>query len=46
MILQQTIDGVNDETKGIFEVIFLYPNEYRILVNKYESPTGKAFVDS
>jgi hypothetical protein len=44
MILQQTIDAISDKTSGTFEVILLYPQEYRNLLNQYEPPAGKGFL--
>ncbi len=44
VILEQTIDATQNETRGIFEVIAIYPEEYSQLANKYEAPEGKAFL--
>lgn len=45
LILEQTIDATKNETRGIFEVIALYPKEYSKLANKFEAPKGKAFTE-
>lgn len=41
LVMEQTIDAVNDETRGVFEVKFLYSPEYSQLANMYEAPAGK-----
>jgi len=44
MIIEQTIDALKNETRGIFEVTLLYPKDYVKLLNKYDAPKGKGFV--
>ena len=43
MILELTIDPIKNETRGIYEIVNLYSDEYRILANKYESPPLKGY---
>lgn len=43
MISEQTIDAVRNETRGVFEVTLIYPDEYVKLLNKYDAPKGKGF---
>ena len=45
VILEQTIDAIQNETRGIFEAIAIYPKEYSMLANKFEAPAGKAFAE-
>lgn len=44
LILEQTIDAVADETRGVFEVTLLYPPEYAAMMNRYDAPAGKGLV--
>jgi hypothetical protein len=41
MILEQTIDAEQDETRGRYVVAALYPADYAALMNKHEAPAGK-----
>ncbi|MCP4374119.1 MAG: hypothetical protein GY797_39335 [Deltaproteobacteria bacterium] len=43
MIVKQTIDAIKNETKGVYEVVALYPEEYAKLANEFESPKGKGY---
>jgi len=42
-ILEQTIDAVKQETRGIFRVQSLYPDDVRIMLNQHEAPEGKGY---
>ncbi len=44
MILEQTIDAVREETRGVFQVSALYPAEYVEMMNRYDAPPGKGYV--
>ncbi len=43
IILEQTIDAVKQETRGIFRVQALYPNDVRATLNQHEAPEGKKY---
>ena len=43
MMLEQTIDAVRDETRGVFQVTLLYPPEYVKLANRLDAPAGKGY---
>lgn len=43
MILEQTIDAVREETRGVFQVTSLYPEDYVKWVNRYDAPPGKGY---
>lgn len=43
LILNQSIDAVEDKTSGRFEVILVYPSEYVDLLNQYEPPAGRGY---
>jgi len=43
LILEQTIDTLRDETRGIFEVSLLYPRQYVESVNTFEPPVGRTY---
>jgi hypothetical protein len=42
-ILEQTIDAVKQETRGIFRVQTLYPDDVRKTMNQHEAPVGKGY---
>lgn len=44
MIVEQSIDPIQNKTKGRFEVVLLYPPEYVKMVNRFEAPAGKGYV--
>ena len=43
MILEHTIDAVKDETRGVYQVISLYPPEHVRMLNKHDAPAGKGY---
>lgn len=43
IILEQTIDAVKQETRGIFRVQALYPDDVRATLNRHESPEDKEY---
>ena len=44
LIIEQTIDAERDETRGVFEIIKLYPRSYARLMNELDAPDGKGLV--
>lgn len=43
MILELILDPLKNETSGTYEIVKLYSDEYRALVNKHESPPNKGY---
>ncbi|HIC04865.1 MAG TPA: hypothetical protein EYO65_05025 [Nitrospirales bacterium] len=43
IILEQTIDAVKQETRGMFRVQSLYPDDVRTTLNRHEAPEGKGY---
>lgn len=43
IILEQTIDAVKQETRGIFRIQALYPDDVRKTMNRHEAPGGKGY---
>jgi hypothetical protein len=41
LILELTIDGKLDETRGVYSVLKLYEPSYRRIINAIEAPPGK-----
>ena len=42
-ILEQTIDAVKHETRGVFRIQSLYPDAVRKIMNQHEAPEGKGY---
>ncbi len=45
MILRTVIDAITDKTSGEIEITQLYPKEYARMLNQYEPPSGKGYVE-
>lgn len=41
-VLELTLDAEQDETRGRYRVVALYPRDYALLVNRHEAPAGRA----
>ena len=42
-VLEQTIDAVKQETRGIFRLQSLYPDDVRKTMNQHEAPDGRGY---
>ncbi|MEI6970416.1 MAG: hypothetical protein WCL44_02780 [bacterium] len=42
-ILEQTVDAVREETRGVFRVVSLYPPEHVRMLNQHDSPAGRGY---
>lgn len=45
LVLHQRIDAASETTAGRFEVTRIYPRDYAKLVNGFEAPPGRGYVE-